>query len=120
VETSVVGSNRLAGLGLSVEHRFVFGRWDCDAEDALQAAHIEPYSGRNNDVTNGLLLRADVHNLFDKGLMWIDGNYRIRTSSELVSRHYKDLDGKELRRPVSRADWPDREKLYAHRAGARR
>ncbi|MBM7494116.1 putative restriction endonuclease [Micromonospora luteifusca] len=92
----------------------------CDAEDALQAAHIEPYSGRNNDVTNGLLLRADVHNLFDKGLMWIDDNYRIRTSSELVSRHYNDLDGKELRRPVSRADWPDKEKLYAHRAGARR
>lgn len=31
---------------------------------ALQAAHIRPYDGgTNNQVTNGLLLRADIHNL---------------------------------------------------------
>ena len=37
-----------------------------DVEEALQAAHIVPYLGpQSNTVNNGLLLRADVHNLFD-------------------------------------------------------
>jgi putative restriction endonuclease len=40
----------------------------CDAVEALEAAHISPYKGdHTNDVTNGLLLRADLHTLFDLG-----------------------------------------------------
>src|SRR5262249_3712676 len=39
----------------------------------LQAAHILPYKGpETNSVQNGLLLRADIHNLFDLGLIQID------------------------------------------------
>jgi len=38
----------------------------------LEAAHICPYRGeKDNDVTNGLLLRADVHTLFDLHLLGI-------------------------------------------------
>jgi hypothetical protein len=34
--------------------------------DVLEAAHIEPYLGTaSNHVENGLLLRADIHILFD-------------------------------------------------------
>ncbi|MEH1887220.1 MULTISPECIES: HNH endonuclease signature motif containing protein [unclassified Nostoc] len=37
-----------------------------DAEVALEAAHIIPYSEtENNHPSNGLLLRADLHTLFD-------------------------------------------------------
>jgi predicted restriction endonuclease len=36
----------------------------CDAQETLEAAHILPYRGqRTNHVTNGLLLRADLHSL---------------------------------------------------------
>lgn len=39
---------------------------DCDALDALEAGHVAPYSESvNNAISNGLLLRADLHNLFD-------------------------------------------------------
>lgn len=44
----------------------------CDAIEALEAAHIVPYLGtETNHVQNGLLLRADIHTLFDLGcLRW--------------------------------------------------
>jgi HNH endonuclease len=46
---------------------------DCDAYDALEAAHILPYRGPAFDhVTNGLLRRADIHTLFDLNLIGIE------------------------------------------------
>ena len=86
----------------------------------LEAAHIEGYTQQNSVVTNGLLLRADIHQLFDLGLIWIDGNYRIRVSSEVTYRQYKNLDGKDLGLPDRRDLWPDKEKLRRHRETARR
>ncbi|WP_334451197.1 MULTISPECIES: HNH endonuclease [unclassified Micromonospora] len=45
----------------------------CDAEAATEAAHIDSYEGRtSNWAGNGLLLRADLHSLFDRGVIWID------------------------------------------------
>ena len=45
----------------------------CDVPEALEAAHIIPYKGEHtNVVVNGLLLRADLHTLFDLGLIAID------------------------------------------------
>src|SRR5262245_9271658 len=45
----------------------------CSVRDVLEAAHIHPYRGRErNKVANGLLLRADLHTLFDCGLIAID------------------------------------------------
>ena len=41
-----------------------------DVEQCLEAAHIAGYSGpRSNDIGNGILLRADLHCLFDAGLI---------------------------------------------------
>lgn len=52
----------------------------CTVEAVLEAAHISPYRGdHTNDVTNGLLLRADIHTMFDCGLIKVDGDYRITT-----------------------------------------
>lgn len=45
----------------------------CTLEPILEAAHIHPYLGdETNVVSNGLLLRTDVHTLFDLGLLWIE------------------------------------------------
>ncbi|HEY8423583.1 MAG TPA: HNH endonuclease signature motif containing protein, partial [Clostridia bacterium] len=39
---------------------------------ALEATHIKPYSKEGpNDVKNGILLRADIHKLFDAGYITI-------------------------------------------------
>ena len=45
----------------------------CRLLDVLEAAHIRPYRGENdNYVGNGLLLRADIHTLFDLNLLGIE------------------------------------------------
>lgn len=52
----------------------------------LQAAHIKPYAyGGSDDKSNGLLLRADIHILFDAGLLNLrpDPHYKDRCFIEL-------------------------------------
>ena len=45
----------------------------CNIESVLEAAHIIPYNGpKSNHPQNGLLLRSDIHILFDLYLMSID------------------------------------------------
>src|SRR5258705_4430106 len=40
---------------------------DCNCSYALEAAHIYPYGGADtNHVQNGILLRSDIHTLFDR------------------------------------------------------
>lgn len=54
---------------------------------ALEAAHIRPYAaGGANSVNNGLLLRSDLHRLFDRGYVTVDSNDR----RFIVSRRIKD------------------------------
>jgi hypothetical protein len=44
----------------------------CDVITVLEAAHIQPYRGEeDNHVENGLILRSDLHTLFDAGLLGI-------------------------------------------------
>lgn len=55
-------------------------------EEVLQAAHIQPYvDALSNHVTNGFLLRADVHLLFDLGLLTIRKGF-IAVSQKLTHR----------------------------------
>ena len=83
---------------------------------ALQAAHIRPYDGgTNNQVTNGLLLRADVHNLFDLGLLWVSDTYKVQLDPTLRQGEYGTLHGKKLRLPLAKSDWPSTGALAAHR-----
>ena len=52
----------------------------------LDAAHIKPYSGDGmHVVSNGLLLRKDLHRLFDDGYITVSPEYRV-----LVSRRIKE------------------------------
>ena len=89
----------------------------CDSPEALEAAHIYPYRGeQTNDVSNGLLLRADLHTLFDLGILTIDPeSMTARFSSELQLSHYKPLHGVKLRLPENGTEHPSKEALEWHR-----
>lgn len=51
---------------------------------ALQAAHIRPVTvGGENRLDNGLLLRSDVHTMFDRGYLAVDPSYRLQVSPRL-------------------------------------
>ena len=66
-------------------------------ESVLEAAHISPYlGGHTNVVPNGLLLRADIHTLFDRFLLTVVPDYTVRVAPELVDTPYAELDGKAL------------------------
>jgi hypothetical protein len=70
----------------------------CDVRDTLQAAHIVPVSDNGeHHIQNGLLLRADIHNLFDRGLLTIDNQYKVRLHPSIMSSlTYKALHGEKL------------------------
>jgi HNH endonuclease len=71
----------------------------CRLLDVLEAAHIRPYRGEtDNHAENGLLLRADIHTLFDLNLLGIEPKtLLVRANSALVSDpHYASFDGKKL------------------------
>ena len=70
----------------------------CDAEAALEAAHIIPYSESfQNDPRNGLLLRGDIHTLFDLGLISVrPTTLVIDLDDSLLDTSYGKLHGKSL------------------------
>jgi hypothetical protein len=70
----------------------------CELMDIVEAAHIDPYRGANdNHPENGLLLRADLHTLFDLNLMGIDPDgYVLRLHSRVKDASYRHLHGKSL------------------------
>jgi putative restriction endonuclease len=50
----------------------------------LEAAHIRPYSeGGEHVLNNGLLLRSDLHRLFDRGYVGVDRDQRLMVSDRL-------------------------------------
>jgi HNH endonuclease/Mrr restriction endonuclease-like protein len=92
----------------------------CDVEEALEAAHIIPYQGPpTNHRTNGLLLRGDLHTLFDLGLIAIDTEtMTVIIARSLANTSYADLAGQRLRSP-RKIEWqPSTEALDEHREWA--
>jgi hypothetical protein len=88
----------------------------CNAEEALEAAHIIPYRGEaTNHPSNGLLLRADVHTLFDLHLLTINpDDYSVILSYALLKTSYKELHGKVLRQPQGENCKPSKDALVEH------
>lgn len=68
-------------------------------QNVLEAAHIEPHVRRGrNASTNGLLLRADLHALFDDHLVAVEpGTMRVRVHDSLRGSPYEEIDGRPLR-----------------------
>lgn len=86
----------------------------------LEAAHIEPYRLRGlNAISNGLLLRADIHTLFDLGLIAIDKANHILVSKLLNGSPYADMRGKILRTPKGAKQQPNASALEAHRLASK-
>ena len=87
----------------------------------LQAAHIKPYKlvGRH-EISNGLLLRSDLHTLFDLGYMTVTpDDLRVRVSRRIHEefengREYYELDGSPIRLPQAAFDQPSRDMLSWH------
>ena len=73
----------------------------CDAEPALEAAHIMGYKGeRSNAIANGLLLRADLHTLFNLGLLAIDpASMTVVLAPSLADTTYATLAGARVSLP---------------------
>ena len=67
----------------------------CNAPEALEAAHISPYLGdETNHPQNGLLLRSDIHSLFDLGLIAIDPTtMKVVIAEHLKKGSYAELSG---------------------------
>lgn len=84
----------------------------CSITELLEAAHIVPYAeARDNAVSNGLLLRADIHTLFDEGLLSIDSQYRVCVSAKLQGSEYQQYDGSTLSLPDRASQQPSRRAL---------
>jgi len=88
----------------------------CDAGDALEAAHLIGYQGpQSQHVSNGVLLRADIHTLFDLDLLAIGPDtFTIVLADSLRQSSYAALHGQTLTLPQDPSTWPSRTAL-AHR-----
>jgi hypothetical protein len=66
--------------------------------DVLEAAHISPYrEARHNGVENGLILRSDLHTLFDLHLMGINPNrLTVHFHPSLSGSEYDGWEGRPL------------------------
>jgi putative restriction endonuclease len=88
---------------------------------ALEAAHIQPYGQEGSHaVSNGLLLRSDVHRLFDKGYVTVNSDLRFEVSDRLREdfdngRSYYPLRGQPISLPEHEQDRPGVEALDWHR-----
>ncbi|MEO6307035.1 MAG: HNH endonuclease, partial [Nitrospiraceae bacterium] len=88
---------------------------------ALEAAHIQPFAKSGPNVTaNGLLLRSDLHKLFDSGYLSVTPNLSVEVSKKIKEefengRDYYALDGRKLAVvPSTQKDRPSSQYLEWH------
>jgi HNH endonuclease len=120
---------RLGQGGFRVAVTDVYGRQCAISTEhslpALEAAHIRGYAdGGAHDVRNGLLLRADIHRLFDAGFVTVTPEYRFKVSRRLRDdysngRVYYELQDAiersgRIHLPQSAEHYPDPEVLAWH------
>lgn len=83
----------------------------------LEAAHIIPYAkGGEHHVSNGLLLRSDLHRLYDRGYVTVTPDYEFKVGKRLREdfnngRSYYSLSGTKIALPADAALRPSRERL---------
>jgi len=87
---------------------------------ALEAAHIRPFSDvPEHKVTNGILLRSDIHRLFDAGYITVTPEYEVVASRRMKEdfndgENYLKLHGSKIWVPESTAFRPDSQVLRWH------
>jgi hypothetical protein len=88
----------------------------CPVEAVLDAAHVTRYLGKHSDrVTNGLLLRTDLHTLYDCGLLGFDPKTRkVMIDPSLEGSEYEIFEGQPLRETSPPGARPSQEVLQKH------
>jgi len=87
---------------------------------ALEAAHIRPFAdGGIHEVRNGILLRRDIHPLFDRGYVTINRDFHFEVSKRIHEefdngKYYYSLHGQRIRVPKNSELRPDSEALEWH------
>ncbi len=87
---------------------------------ALEAAHIRPVTKEGKHrLDNGLLLRSDIHKLFDAGYVTVTPDYKFRASRKLKEEfhngeEYFKLNGNNIWLPRDSESRPNREFLEWH------
>jgi hypothetical protein len=91
-----------------------------DVIETLEASHILPYHGpATNKLANGLLLRGDLHTLFDLGLIAVDSSTMdVLIAPPLRESSYAEVACVKLRVPAEEAARPSVPALDHHRAWA--
>ena len=81
--------------------------------EVLQAAHIDPYRGqKSQSVDNGILLRADIHLLYDTRLLSIEPfSHTVVLHKRLLRNDYSILNKKQIMMPNNPALWPSNRHL---------
>lgn len=79
-----------------------------DAEQSLDAALIQPYcDGGSDNTSNGILLRSDIHNLYDFNLLSIHPKTRrVHLAAPLLTTQYAKLENVLIREPKNAANKP--------------
>ncbi len=87
----------------------------------LESAHIQPYAESGpHALGNGLLLRSDMHTLFDRGLLTVTPDFHIEVSSQIREQYsngklYYSYHGESLRSlPTNVMHQPDTQYLDWH------
>lgn len=86
----------------------------------LEAAHIKPYAqGGEHEVSTGLLLRSDLHRLFDLGYVTVTPDLRLEVSERLRGdfengRTYYPLHGSQVAVPPATSLRPEANLLKWH------
>lgn len=87
---------------------------------ALEAAHIRPYhEGGEHKASNGLLLRRDIHNLFDTGYVTVTPELRLEVSRRIREefengKEYYGMHGRRILVPSESKNQPNRDALTWH------
>lgn len=73
----------------------------CKTAEVLEAAHIVPYLGKaTNRLHNGVLLRADLHLLFDRGLLSLDASsFKVKLNESIRASDYDRFHDTAFRLP---------------------
>ena len=111
------GSFRVLVTDIYQRHCAVTGE---KALPVLDAAHVRGVAdGGTHRIDNGLLLRTDVHRLFDKGYVTVTPDYRVRVSRRLKTdfdngEPYYPFHEQEIWLPSEPRNRPNREFLEWH------
>ena len=90
------------------------------AVSMVDACHIIPFSESHDDtITNGIALSPNMHRAFDRGLITIGTDYKVKVSDSFKEESpspysIKQFDGKQILLPKDKRYYPNRENLEWH------